>query len=107
MQNLMQIPCSTHSVIFNAMATVHMLTQWHLPPPLTRTVKVSLFTHAHSSPLSLAAKLHQCDTNRSLTNDGWTFTRQASYIMMKSAVEKNKATNIGKFMLVEEVKVTF
>ena len=25
--------------------TVHMLTQQHLPPPLTSTVKSSLFTH--------------------------------------------------------------
>ena len=43
--------------------TVHMLIQQHLPPPLTITVKSSLFTHAHSNPLSLAAKLHQCCTN--------------------------------------------
>ena len=43
--------------------TIHMLTQWHLPPPLTSTVKLSLFTHVHSSPLSLAARLHQCHTN--------------------------------------------
>ena len=35
--------------------TVHMLTQWHLPPPLTNTVKSSLFTHEHSNPLSLEA----------------------------------------------------
>ena len=28
--------------------TVHMLTQWHLLPPLTSTVKLSLFTHVHS-----------------------------------------------------------
>ena len=40
--------------------TVHMLTQQCLPPPLTSTVKLSLFTHAHSSPFSLAARLHQC-----------------------------------------------
>ena len=38
--------------------TVHMLTQWHLPPPLTSTVKSSLFTHVHSSPLSLSARSH-------------------------------------------------
>ena len=31
-----------------------MLTQWCLPPPLTSMVKTSLFTRAHSSPLSLA-----------------------------------------------------
>ena len=35
--------------------TVHMPTQQHLPPPLTSTVTLSLFTHVHSSPLSLAA----------------------------------------------------
>ena len=40
--------------------TAHMLTQWHLLPPMTSTVKSSLFTHAHSSPLSLAARLHRC-----------------------------------------------
>ena len=32
--------------------TVHMLTQWHLLPPLTSTVKSSLFKNAHSGPLS-------------------------------------------------------
>ena len=45
--------------------TVHMLTQWCLLPPLTSTVKSSLLTHAHSSPLSLAAWLHPCHANRS------------------------------------------
>ena len=34
---------------------VHMFTQQHLPTPLTSTVKSSMFTHVHSSPLSLAA----------------------------------------------------
>ena len=34
---------------------VHMLTQRHLLPPLTSTAKSSLFMHAHSSSLSLAA----------------------------------------------------
>ena len=43
--------------------TVHMLTQWHLPNPLTSTVKSLLFTHVHSSPLSLAARLHWCCAN--------------------------------------------
>ena len=32
--------------------TVHMLTQSHLLLPLTSTVKLSLFTHEHSSPLT-------------------------------------------------------
>ena len=54
--------------------TVHVLTQWCLLPPLSSTVKSSLFTHARSSPLSLAARLHRCHTNRShYTNNGWTF----------------------------------
>ena len=45
--------------------TVHMLTQLCLLPPLTSTVKSSLFTHAHSRPLSLAARLHRFHTNHS------------------------------------------
>ena len=62
---LSQVECNGH--------TVHMLTQWHLLPPLTGTVKSSLFTHAHSSLLSLAAKLHPCRTNYShYVNNGWT-----------------------------------
>ena len=36
---------------------VYMLTQGHLPPPLTSTVKSSLFTHVRSSPLSVSSKL--------------------------------------------------
>ena len=55
MHNLMQIhyinfECDDH--------TVHMLTQRHLPPPVTSTVKSSLLSHGHSSPLSLASKSH-------------------------------------------------
>ena len=45
--------------------TVHMLTQWRLQSQLTSTVRSSLFTHTHSSPLSLAARLHQCHTSHS------------------------------------------
>ena len=45
--SLSHVECDGH--------TVRMLTQWHVLPPLTGTVKLSLFTHAHSSPLSLAA----------------------------------------------------
>ena len=60
--------------------TVHTLTQWHLLSSLTSTVKSS-FTHVHSSPLFLAARLHQCNTNlyASYINNGWTFTEQTSY----------------------------
>ena len=38
--------------------TVHMITRRCLWPPLTITVKLSLFLHVHSSPLSFAARLH-------------------------------------------------
>ena len=59
--------------------TVHMLTQRHLVPPLTSTMKLSLSTHAHSCPLSLAARLHRCCTNHThYTTDGWTFSGQTS-----------------------------
>ena len=40
--------------------TLHGLSQRHLPPLLTSMVKPSLFTHAHSSPLSLATRLPWC-----------------------------------------------
>ena len=54
--------------------TVHMLTQRHLLPPLTSTVKSSLFTHAHSGPLSLTARLHRCHTKCShYINNGGLF----------------------------------
>ena len=60
--------------------TVHLLTQRHLPLPLTSTVKSSLFTHTHSGPFSLAARLHRCYTNHThYINFGWTFSRQTSY----------------------------
>ena len=51
-QNLMQIHFSTCSVILNDSHTVFMLTQWCLPSLLTSIVRLSLFMHAHSSPLS-------------------------------------------------------
>ena len=54
--------------------TVHILTQWLLPSPLTSTVKSLLFTHVNSSPFSLAARLHLCHTNHShYINNGWPF----------------------------------
>ena len=63
-ENLMQIFCSTHSVILNVMATQYTcFAQWHLPPLLTSTVKSSLFIHVHSSPLSLASRFHWCHAN--------------------------------------------
>ena len=67
--------------------TVHMLTQWCLWPPLTSTVKW-LSTHAHSTSLSLAARLHRCRTNHSgYINNGWTFSRQTSYVLELSSCQ--------------------
>ena len=78
-QNLMQILCSTHSVILNVTATQytcslkgvchpHWLVQW------------SHCWWLHSSPRSLAARLHWCCANHShYINNGWTFSRQTSY----------------------------
>ena len=64
--------------------TVHMLTQWHLPPPQTSTMMSSLFTHGRSSPLSLAARLHWCRTNWShYINNGCTFFSDRPNIYMK------------------------
>ena len=61
--------------------TVHMLIQWHQSPQITSTVKLSLFTHSHSSPLSLAARLHWHHANCSYyVNDGWTFAEQTSCV---------------------------
>ena len=74
--SLSHFECDSH--------TVHMLTQWHLPPPLSSAVKSSLFTHEHSSPLSLAANLHWCNANCSrYTNNGWTFSGQTSYLIFQ------------------------
>ena len=82
-QNLMQIHCCPCSVIFWLSHTVHMLTQQHLPPLLTSTVKSSLFTHVHSSPLFLAARLCWCHANHSCyINNIWTFSGQTSYVLM-------------------------
>ena len=63
MQSMMQMHWSTCSVILNAMATQytcslngvyhpHWLVQWS-----------HHYSHMHSSPLSLAARLHRCHAN--------------------------------------------
>ena len=63
-QNLMQSHCSTQSfwLPWPHSTYAHSVC---LLPPRTSTVKSSLLTHAHSSPLSLAAWLHPCHANRS------------------------------------------
>ena len=75
----MQIHCSTRSVIFNVSATQYTcLLNGVWLPPLTSTVTSSLLTGVHSSPLSLAARLHRCHAPSHYINNGWTFSRQTS-----------------------------
>ena len=45
--------------------TGHMLTLQCLLSPMTSTMKLSFFTHAHSSLLSSGARLHWCHANHS------------------------------------------
>ena len=85
-QNLMQICCSTCSFWMRQPHSAHAY-QWCLRPPLTNTAKSSVFTHANSSPLSLAARLHRCPTNHSrYINHDWTFSGQTSYIYCRIVI---------------------
>ena len=80
-QNLIQIHW-LYSLILNVMATQYMCSLNSIyQPPLTSTGKSSLFTHVHSSPLSLATRLHPCHTNHSrYINNGWAFSGQTSFV---------------------------
>ena len=70
---LSHFECNSH--------TVHMFTQRCLPPPLTSTA--SLLMHAHSRPLSLAARLHCCHANWSrYIKNGWTFSRPCILLIL-------------------------
>ena len=92
--------------------TVHMLTSRCRPSPPTSTVKSSLFTHAHSSPLSLAARLHWCRENHSCyVNSVLTFSRQTSEMIKNrnkcfiwwvdsEKILKNKARIILRALLI-------
>ena len=85
--------------------TVHMLNQWHLLPPLTSTVKLSLFTHVHSSPVSLAARLHWCHANCShYINNGWTFSRQIWYFYTVALKNWKLIKNIIAFIITQRKK---
>ena len=84
-QNYMQILCCTCSVILNVTATQYScsLNSIYLPHWLVQwshhCLLQSIAVHAHSSPLSLAARSHRCHTNRSnYINNGWTFSGQTS-----------------------------
>ena len=74
---------------------VSMLTQQHVPPLLTSAVTLSLFTHVHFRPLSLAATLHLCcSTYSCYINNGLTFYAQIlcyiHTVESYSAVRRNK-----------------
>ena len=78
--------------------TVHMLPQQRLPPPLSSTVKSSLFTHACSSPLFLAARLHQVtQTFLVILTMAGLFLDKPQYklfcLFPPLALQKNKASN--------------
>ena len=77
--SLSHFECDSH--------TVHRLSQWHLPPPMTSTVKLSLFMLMHFSPLSLAARIHWCHANNSCyINKGWTFSGKTLYIIIHNLI---------------------
>ena len=86
--NLMQTSCSTCSVILNVTATQYTCSLNGIYcPHLTSTV----FTHVHSTPLSLAARLYPCRTNHfCYINNGWTFSGQTSYITLIISTELKK-----------------
>ena len=82
---LSHFECSSHKI--------YMLTQHCLLSTLSSAVKSSMFTHVHSSPLSLAARLHWCHTNHShYINNGWSFSRQTSYLLSR--------VNLGELLAV-------
>ena len=87
--------CDTH--------TVHMLTQWHVLPPLTSTVKSSLFMHVYYSPLSLVVSLNRYSGNYSHIYTGCTFSGRtlymSSFTIFKSTHNKYVFHNFPKIDL--------
>ena len=89
MQNLMQIHCSIHLVILNVTASAHAHSTASMP--LTSTGKSSLFTHEHSSPLSLAASLHQwCTTVLSVLTMAGLFPDRPHILIIYDMLYFNK-----------------
>ena len=75
-QNLVQICCSTCSVLLNVMATQHTCLLNLMYHPRWLVQRSCHCSRTHSSPLSLAARLHQCRANHSYyINNGWAFSR--------------------------------
>ena len=88
MQNLMQVRCSAYSVILKCDGyTVHMLTQWCLPPPLISMVK-SIIVHARASQSTpLGCQVTWCCTNCSrYINNAWSFS---GHTLMYTYLEAN------------------
>ena len=85
--------------------TVHMITQQHLPPSLSDTVKSSLFTHAHSSPLSMADRFQGCCANQShYINNGCTFSRQTnSYCLHFQFINMNLLFILGGLVFLSQL----
>ena len=98
MQNWMQIHLSTCSVVLNVTATQYTCSLnsiYH--PHWLSTVKSSFFTHVHSTPLSLAARLHWCHTNPChYINNGWTFSRKTSYISQKLCSPEEECSRLNQ-----------
>ena len=92
--------------------TVHKLTQQCLLFPMTSTVKSSLLTHVHSSPLSLAARSHRCCANLSCyINSGWMFSRQTHILTGPAPVVSHPHTQeglcCGRWQALPEKQVLF
>ena len=76
-----------------------MLIQSCLPPPLTSTVKSSLFTYAHSSPLSLVATSQGCHTKHSrYINNGWAFSSQTFCSLVQTHANTKANSHVGMWM---------
>ena len=71
---ILNVIATQYTCSFNGIYRPHWLVQWR---------HFLLFMHSHSSPLSLAARLHQCCANCSCyINNGWTCSGQTSYILI-------------------------
>ena len=88
--SLSQFECDGH--------TVHMFPQWCLLP-LTSTVKWSLFTYVHSSPVPSAPRLHQCCANYSCyINNGLISSGYISFIYIYIHIYIYTHTHIYTFI---------
>ena len=89
--SLSHFECNSH--------TVHMLTQWHLLPPLTSTVKSSLLRHTHSSLLSLAPGNIDVMQIILVILTMLDFFRQILYVMQTSILESRNSYIISVKLL--------